>query len=83
MTIDPRWAIYLSLAISFWNFFTGYSGLGDLGLDPAELKHVIAWGGLLVGFAGIANAALAGIPSKDNRTGFIIKGPPPPEPPKA
>lgn len=75
MTLDPRWAIGLSLVISFWNFFTSYSGLSDLGIDPVTLKHIVAWGGLIIGFAGIANAMLAGIPSKDNKTGFIFKGP--------
>lgn len=82
MTIDPRWAVALAMLIAFWNFFTSFSGLSDLGINPADLKRVIAWGDLFAGFAGIATGFLAGVPSKDNKTGFFIKGPDKPDQPK-
>jgi hypothetical protein len=84
MTIDPRWSIGLSLVLAILAFLSGASAtLIDTGMDPATVKHVLAWTTLITGIGNCANAVLTGIPSKDNQTGFIIKGPPPPPaPPK-
>lgn len=79
MTIDPRWSICLSVALAILAFISSSSALlVDTGMDPTTVKHVLAWGALAGGIGNCINAVLTGIPSKDNTTGFIIKGPPPP-----
>ncbi len=76
MTIDPRWSIFLSLFLAICGVLAGSSGtLSDLGLDPKQAKAIIAIVTLFMGVGNAVNAVLAGIPSKDNKTGFILKGP--------
>ena len=77
MTIDPRWSIFLSVALAVLAFLSSSSGLlVDTGMDPVQVKHFLAWSALVNGIGNCVNAVLTGIPSKDNSTGFIIKGPP-------
>ncbi len=79
MTIDPRWSIFLSLTLSVMAFMAGAgSSLTDLGLQPAQVKAILALITILLGIGNAVNAVLTGIPSKDNTTGFLIKGPPKP-----
>lgn len=76
MTIDPRWSIGLSLLIALLGYVAGIgSQLTDAGLDPTAIKHLLAWCGIVTGFLATINAVLTGIPSKDNQTGFLVKGP--------
>ena len=78
MTLDPRWGIIISFILGALSFLAGAgSTLTDTGLDPVTVKHVLAWITILVGIGNIGLGVVVGIPSKDNRTGFIIKGPPP------
>jgi hypothetical protein len=77
MTIDPRWSIFLSAALAILAFLSGATAaFADLGLSPGEVKAVVAADTLLLGIGNCINTVLAGIPSKDNQTGFIVKGPP-------
>lgn len=77
MTIDPRWAIFLTLFITILNFLSGAgSSFTDLGMTPTDVKHVMAAINLGAGILGIIATVLTGLPSKDNQTGFIVKGPP-------
>lgn len=79
MTIDPRWSIFLSLGLAILAFLSGVgSQLTDLGLPPSTVKAVLASITILLGVGNSINAVLTGIPSKDNQTGFIVKGPPNP-----
>lgn len=76
MTIDPRWSIGLSLFLSILAFLAGAgSALTDLGLQPAQVKALLALITIFLGVGNAVNAVLTGIPSKDNQTGFIVKGP--------
>lgn len=76
MTLDPRWAIGLTLFIAILNFLSGMgSQFTDLGLDAQHLKALMALISIFAGILGIVNTVLTGIPSKDNKTGFIVKGP--------
>jgi hypothetical protein len=76
MTIDPRWSIGLSLLIALLGYAAGIgSQLTDAGLDPTSVKHLLSWIGILSGLLATINAVLTGIPSKDNKTGFLVKGP--------
>lgn len=79
MTIDPRWSIFLSLFLAILGFLAGAgSQFTDLGLQPAMVKALLSLITLALGIGNAINAVLAGIPSKDNTTGFIVKGPPKP-----
>jgi hypothetical protein len=49
-------------------------------LSPTTTKALLSLCTLLLGIGNAINAVLAGIPSKDNTTGFIVKGTPPPHP---
>lgn len=81
MTIDPRWSIYLSLTLSVLGILAGSSTqFSDLGMSPHTTKAILALVTLLLGIGNAVNAVLTGIPSKDNSTGFLVKGPPPPPP---
>jgi len=76
MTLDPRWAIFLTLFIAILNFLSGAtSSFTDLGMSPIEVKHLMAAINLTAGILGIIATVLTGIPSKDSKTGFIVKGP--------
>lgn len=77
MTIDPRWSIILSLLLGIVGFIVAIPDWANSGIDPTTVKHLVWWLGVGVGIGNIINAGLAGIPSKDNQTGFLIKGPPP------
>lgn len=77
MTIDPRWSIFGSLGLALLAYFVGVGGLlTDAGWDPTMIKHVMAYMTILLGAGNTIVAVLTGIPSKDNTTGFIVKGPP-------
>ncbi len=79
MTLDPRWSIILSIGLATLAFLSGASStLVDTGLDPVTVKHLLAYSTLVLGVGNCVNAVLTGIPSKDNQTGFIVKGPPKP-----
>ena len=76
MTLDPRWSIFISLFLGILGFLSGATTLiTDAGLDAVTTKHLMAWIGLMMGIGNVVNAVLCGIPSKDNKTGFILKGP--------
>lgn len=82
MTLDPRWSIALSVVLAIMAFLSGAtSTLVDTGLDPSTVKHMLAWTTLVLGVGNCVNAVLTGIPSKDNQTGFLLKGPKPPSAP--
>ncbi len=79
MTLDPRWSIFLSLSLAILAFLSGAgASLTDLGLQPQEVKGVLALITLLLGVGNAVLAVLTGIPSKDNHTGFMVSGPPKP-----
>lgn len=83
MTIDPRWSIFLSLGLAILAFLSGVgSQLTDLGLGPQTVKAILATITIFLGIGNSVNVVLTGIPSKDNRTGFIVKGPTAPDPVK-
>ena len=76
MTIDPRWSICLSLALAILGVLAGgASQFTDLGLDIHTVKAIQASIILLLGVGNAINTVLTGIPSKNNTTGFIVKGP--------
>lgn len=76
MTLDPRWATFLVLFIAILNFLAGAGPqLTDLGMTPDGIKHLIAGINLSGGVLGIIASFLAGVPSKDSTTGFIVKPP--------
>lgn len=79
MTIDPRWSIALAVVISLLGYIVGIGSLlTDAGVDPMFIKRLLAWCSIISGALANILAVLTGIPSKDNQTGFIIKGPPRP-----
>ena len=80
-TLDPRFSIFLSIGLAAIGFMVALPDWSGSGIDPATVKHIVWWGGVVGGIGNIINAALAGVPSKNNYTGFIIKAPgaqPPP-----
>ena len=78
MTIDPRWSIFLSLSLAILAFLSGAAAtFADLGLSAAQVKGIVGVDTLLLGIGNSVNAVLTGIPSKNNQTGFLIKGPTP------
>jgi len=78
-TIDPRWATFMVIAIALGNFLAGATAQWtDLGLTADQIKHGVAAWNLGGGALGIIAGFLAGVPSKDSQTGFIIKAPPKP-----
>lgn len=79
MTIDPRWSIFLAIGIALLNYFVGASALLiDAGANAAMVKQWLAVMNLTNGALTTILAVLTGIPSKDNTTGFLVKGPPKP-----
>ena len=79
MTIDPRWSICLAAFLALLAYVSSSATLlTDTGLDPMVIKHTLAWITLFSGAGNTVLAVLCGIPSKDNQTGFLIKGPPKP-----
>lgn len=79
MTVDPRWSIYLGLFLSILGYLAGVGALlTDAGLEAHTVKVVMAIIMIIFGIGNSVNSFLAGIPSKNNTTGFIVKGPPPP-----
>jgi len=76
MTLDPRYSIFLSLGLAVLGYLSGVGALlTDLGMNPTQVKVVMALISLCLGLGNTINAVLTGIPSKDNQTGFIVKGP--------
>ena len=74
MTLDPRWSIFLSLGLAILGFLAGAgSQFTDLGLSPTAVKATLSLITLCLGIGNAVNAVLAGIPSKDSTTGFIVK----------
>ena len=82
MTLDPRWSIFLACFLALLGYFAGAGSLlTDIGFDPGSVKKFLALITLFMGAGNTVLAVLTGIPSKDNQTGFIVKGPPPPPKP--
>lgn len=80
MTIDPRYSIFLSLALAIMGFLAGAgSQFTDLGMEPHTVKAVLALVTLFIGIGNSVNAVLAGIPAPNSTTGFLIKPPVKPE----
>lgn len=76
MTIDPRWSIFLALALALLSYLVGIGSLlTDAGLDPVTTKRILAVISIFLGMGNTVNAVLSGIPSKNNTTGFLIKAP--------
>ena len=72
MTIDPRWAIFISLALAIMQFTSASTSLlTDMGFSPVEIKRMLAWMQYFGGVGNLVVAALAGIPSKNNTTGML------------
>jgi hypothetical protein len=83
MTLDPRWSIFLSLALAILAFLGGAgTSFVGLGLTPGEVKAILAWDTLLLGIGNSVNAVLGAIPSKTGSSAGFYLGPKPPEPPK-
>lgn len=77
MTLDPRWSMFLSLGLAILGFLAGAgSQFTDLGMSPTAVKAALSLCTLLLGIGNAVNAVLAGIPSKDATTGFLVKGKP-------
>lgn len=82
MTIDPRWSMALGLLLALMGYFAGIGGLlTDAGLDPVFAKHLLSWVLIAFGALSTVNTFLAGIPSKNSTTGFLVS--PPTKPPGA
>jgi hypothetical protein len=76
MTLDPRWSIFLSVGLAVLAYLNGAGALlTDLGMSATQVKVTMALISLVLGLGNTINAVLTGIPSKDNQTGFIVKGP--------
>lgn len=67
MTIDPRWSFWLSIALATLAFLSGASSqFTDLGLEPTQVRAVLALITILLGVGNAVNAVLAAIPSKSD-----------------
>lgn len=67
MTVDPRWSVWLSVALSVIGFLTGAGAqFTDLGLSATQVKAILALSTLLLGVGNAVNAVLAAIPSKSD-----------------
>ena len=76
MTLDPRWSICLSLVLAVLAYLAGIGPLlTDLGLSAVQVKVAMALISIMVGLGNTVNAVLAGIPSKNSTTGFIVSPP--------
>ena len=76
MTIDPRWSIFLSIALAVLAFLSGAgSQFTDLGLQPVTVKAVLALITIFLGLGNAINAVLAAIPSKPGQTSGFYLGP--------
>jgi len=76
MTLDPRWSVWLSIALAVLAFLSGAGAqLTDLGLSPGEVKAVLAAIALTLGVGNAINAVLAAIPSKPGDTSKFYLGP--------
>ncbi len=79
MTLDPRWSIFLGLALALMGYFAGIAGLlTDAGWDPVLVKHVLSYTLILFGALNTVQAFISGVPSKNSTTGFIVSPPKPP-----
>jgi hypothetical protein len=80
VTLDPRWSIFGSLFLALLAYFVGVGSLlTDAGWDPITIKHVMAYATIFLGGGNTIVAVLAGIPSKNSTTGFLVS-PPAPKP---
>jgi len=76
MTVDPRYSVYLSIALAIMAYISGASAtLADTGMDPHTIKHMLAWITLLLGIGNSVNAVLAMIPSGPNADKSFWLGP--------
>jgi hypothetical protein len=67
MTLDPRWSVFLSLALAILGFLSGAGGqFTDLGLSPITVKAVLALVTLFIGVGNAVNAVLGMIPASKN-----------------
>ena len=84
MTIDPRYSVFLSLFLAILAFLSGAgAALIDTGLDPATVKHFLAWTTILMGIGNSINAVLGAIPSKSDPASLSKFWLGPKEPPKS
>jgi len=82
MTIDPRWSMGLGLLLALMGYFAGIGGLlTDAGWDPTLAKHVLSYVLIAFGALSTVNTFLAGVPSKNSTTGFLVSPPKPPSAP--
>ena len=65
MTIDPRYSVWLSLVLAILAFLSGASAqFSDLGLEPHQVKAILAGITLLLGLGNAVNAVLGAMPSE-------------------
>ena len=82
MTLDPRWSIFLSLALAILAFLAGSgAAFGDLGLSPTEVKRILAGITILLGIGNAVNAVLGAIPSATGQSKGFYLGPKDPNKP--
>jgi hypothetical protein len=73
VTLDPRWSIFLSLFLAILGVLGGSAAqLSDLGMDPHQVKAILALITLGLGIGNAVNAVLGMLPGKPNSPGFYL-----------
>ncbi len=73
MTLDPRWSVFLSLGLAILGVLGGSAAqFTDLGMQPSQVKAILAIITMCLGIGNAINAVLGMVPSKDAKTGFYL-----------
>jgi uncharacterized membrane protein len=81
VTLDPRWSIFLSLFLAILGVLGGSAAqFTDLGMDPHQVKAVLAIITMCLGIGNAINAVLGMVPSAVGQTKGFYLGPKQPDP---
>jgi hypothetical protein len=83
VTLDPRWSIFLSLGLAILGVLGGSAAqFTDLGMQPAQVKALLAIITMFLGIGNAVNAVLGMVPSPTGQTKGFYLGPAKADPPK-
>lgn len=84
MTLDPRWSIFLSLFLAILGVLGGSAAqFTDLGLQPTQVKAILAIITMCLGIGNAINAVLGMVPSASGQSKGFWLGPSKPADPPA
>ncbi len=81
MTLDPRWSIFLSLFLAILGVLGGSAAqFTDLGMQPSQVKAILAIITMCLGVGNAINAVLGMMPSASGQTKGFYLAPAKPDP---